>query len=86
MVNLPTSYMTRVHYDLHVCAFPLRLHAGVTCLDVFDLNADGTRNLITGRSDGNVEVYYFNDEDKPVRRYSYVSPNLTTGVHKLNCQ
>ncbi|XP_022700075.1 Bardet-Biedl syndrome 7 protein homolog isoform X2 [Varroa jacobsoni] len=53
---------------------------GVTCLDVFDLNADGTRNLITGRSDGNVEVYYFNDEDKPVRRYSYQCNEGITSV------
>ncbi|OQR68893.1 Bardet-Biedl syndrome 7 protein-like [Tropilaelaps mercedesae] len=44
---------------------------GVTCLDIFDLTGDGTRDLIIGRSDGNVEVYYFNDEDKPVRRYIY---------------
>ena len=55
----------------------LFLPPGVTCLDIYDLNGDGTRDLITGRNDGSVEVFYFNDEDKPVKRFSYVRPNIT---------
>ncbi|XP_028967281.1 Bardet-Biedl syndrome 7 protein [Galendromus occidentalis] len=53
---------------------------GVTCLDIYDLNGDGTRDLIIGRNDGNVEVFYFNDEDQPVKRFSYTCNEGITSV------
>lgn len=38
-------------------------NAGVTCMDFFDLNGDGVRELIVGFDDGTAQIYQMDPEE-----------------------
>lgn len=42
-------------------------------IDCYDIAAVGQQDLIVGRDDGVVEIYYFDDSDRPTIRQTFVS-------------
>ena len=42
-------------------------------LDTFDITADGVPDVLVGRDDGLIEVFGFDEADKPVPRFKQVS-------------
>jgi hypothetical protein len=47
------------------------INAGVTCMDFYDLTADGNKEIIVGFDDGTIHVYSIDHED-----YQIVPPRL----------
>ena len=44
----------------------------VSALETFDITADGTPDVLVGRSDGMVEVYSVEDGGEPTQRFKHV--------------
>ena len=42
-------------------------------MDHYDLTGDGMKELIVGRDDGSIEVYSYDEGEKPVLKCSHVS-------------
>ncbi len=57
-------------------------YGSVQCLDNYDIDGDGIRELIVGRHDGSVEVYAYDDgEDvEPQLKFSQASFNYILGA------
>ncbi|KAJ8951664.1 hypothetical protein NQ318_012205 [Aromia moschata] len=57
----------------------------VSCLDSYDLYGNGVKNLIVGRTDGNVEVYQVNVRDAMDPSKMIYSYNCNESVTELQC-
>ena len=57
-------------------------HAGVQCIDNFDITGDGVRDLVLARHDGNIEVYSYDDgEDlEPTLKTTHNCGESVTGL------
>ena len=57
-------------------------HAGVQCIDNFDITGDGVRDLIMARHDGSIEVYSYDDgEDlEPTLKTTHNCGESVTGL------
>ena len=45
----------------------------ISALETFDITADGTPDVIVGRSDGTVQVFSVDDGGEPTQRFKHVS-------------
>ena len=44
----------------------------MSALETFDITADGTPDILVGRSDGIVQVYSVDDGGEPTQRFKHV--------------
>lgn len=47
-------------------------HAAVNAIDCYDITGDGILDLIIARDDGLVEIYVYDEDDKPKLKQHYV--------------
>ena len=52
--------------------FNTRGVGGVNCLDQYDINGDGTIELIVGRDDGTLDIFTYDTNEEPLLKYSTV--------------
>ena len=55
----------------------------VSALETFDITADGTPDVLVGRSDGIVQVYSVDDGGEPTQRFKHVSCRFQFPVHNV---
>ncbi|CAG0887645.1 unnamed protein product [Darwinula stevensoni] len=55
-------------------------YGSVNCMDHYDLTGDGVKELIVGRDDGSIEVYSYEEGEKPVLKCSHMAGESITSV------
>lgn len=54
----------------------IKSHTGssaVTAIECYDITTDGVLDLLIGKDDGHIEIYVFDENDKPKFKQSFVS-------------
>ncbi|XP_030747216.1 Bardet-Biedl syndrome 7 protein homolog [Sitophilus oryzae] len=59
--------------------------SAISCMDTYDMTGNGTKNLILGRQDGNIEVYYVNVHDAMDATYIIFVESGNESITSLKC-
>ncbi|KAF7270542.1 hypothetical protein GWI33_016498 [Rhynchophorus ferrugineus] len=59
--------------------------SAITCIDSYDMTGNGSKNLILGRQDGNIEVYYVNIYDPHDSAYLLFIESGTESITSIKC-
>lgn len=66
----------------HIWEIPNENRYGdVSALETFDITADGTPDVLVGRSDGIVQVYSVDDGGEPTQRFKHMLSESITSIH-----
>ena len=67
MISLKIEIFRPARYEFFV---------GISALESFDITADGTPDILVGRSNGMVEVYSVDEGGEPSQKFKHVSKRL----------